>query len=300
MIQACKAMPLEEYERYIAEEYQARTGFSMDFAHPITLTQKQQWMKLYDQSEVKRQCSDKYAVRQYIEERLGKEYLIPLITLDGKDHFYSAHEIDFDKLPNQFVLKCSHGSGYIIIVSDKMKLSKGKIDLIKHKLSCWLEEDFAYFNGLELVYTGVKPCIIIEQYMAIDNDLPDYKFLCFAGEVKYVWCDEGRFVDHRRSVFDLDYQLQPFSFHTYDAIIHKEKPQGFEMMLEISKKLCRDFPFVRVDLYSVNGAVYFGELTFSSSSGYELPTPNEYDAFLGKLVRIDLSKREANHRYRKV
>lgn len=294
----CKSLPISSYEGYLSQSYKKITGFDMNFDNPQTLTQKQQWMKLYDQSQLKCEYSDKYVVRKHIAEVIGEEYLIPLIVNNGKDHFFSADEIDFDKLPNQFVLKCSHGSGYVIVVSDKSKLTNNKIKLIKHKLDCWLKEDFAYYNGFELVYTGVKPCIIIEKYMAINDDLSDYKFLCFSGEVKYVWCDEGRFIDHKRSVFDLNYQLMPFTFYTYGEITHKDKPENFEQMLSIAKSLCGDFAFSRVDLYSVNGEVYFGELTFSSSSGYELPYPIEYDRILGDLVKIDLTKRERDKKYR--
>lgn len=298
-MQLVKNLPADQYENYISEWYKKRTGYSMNFENPHTFTQKQQWMKLYDLTARKTLLTDKYAVRKIIADSIGAGYLIPLIMIDGVDHFYSAKEIDFSKLPNQFVLKCNHGSGYNIIVKDKNSLSGGQVRKIKKKLNMWLHENFAYRNGLELVYRDIKPCIIIEKYMAINDDLPDYKFLCFSGKAKYVWCDQGRYTEHRRTVYDLEYSIQPFNFHTYEKCLNNEKPQNFNKMIQLAETLCEGFSYVRVDFYNVEGKIYFGELTFSSASGGELPNPVEYDEVLGEFITIDPERRKKNGEYRK-
>lgn len=300
------ALPECEYEDYLCRRYEEMMnifphskGAKMDFANPITYTQKQQWMKLYDQSDKKSVYSDKYAVRKHIAKTIGEEYLIPLITVNGKDHFDDPNEIDFNLLPNSFVIKCNHGSHYNVIVKDKSALSPSDIRKIKKQLRFWLREHYAYLVGLELVYEKIKPTIMIEQYMAMDDDLPDYKFMCFSGKVQYVWCDQGRFSDHRRSVFNLNYEPMPFNLHIHEEVLNKEKPENFDKMIEIAQRLCEDFPYVRVDLYNINGKIYFGELTFCSGAGYQAPKPIEYDKVLGDYITLDLSKREGNYRYRK-
>ena len=302
-------MPESEYEAYLCERYKEmlnrseRTrGLQMDFDDPVTYSQKMQWMKLYDLSDEKTICSDKYAVRDYIANKLGEEYLIPLICIDGKDCFHSADEIDFDKLPNKFVMKCNHGSHYNIIVKDKSRLSAKEVKQIKRKLNAWLREKYEFKVGLELYYKGIEPAIIIEKYMEIDDDLPDYKFYCFEGEVKFVFCMEGRLSEVRQSYFDKDFNKLAFTMPFGSKIDYPDvtfgKPENYEKMLEIAQLLCKDFSHVRVDLYNLNGRIYFGELTFCSASGYEVTHPMEYDQIIGDWIKIDQSKRENNYRYR--
>jgi len=302
-------MPECEYEDYLCRRYEEmlnrseRTqGLHMDFDDPVTYSQKMQWMKLYDLSEEKTLCSDKYAVREYIARKLGEEYLIPLVTIDGKDCFHSASEIEFDKLPNSFVMKCNHGSHYNIIVKDKSRLTAKDIKNIKRKLNTWLREKYEFKVGLELYYKGIDPVIIIEKYMEMDDDLPDYKFYCFDGEVKFVFCMEGRQSEIRQSYFDKDFKKLPFVLPFGSRIDFPDvtfgKPENYEKMLEIAELLSKGFSHVRVDLYNLNGKIYFGELTFCSASGYEVAHPMEYDRVVGDWIKIDQSKREGNYRYR--
>ena len=300
------SLPECEYEEYLCSRYiemmnryPHSRGMIMDFNNPVTYTQKQQWMKLYDQSDIKALYSDKYEVRKHIINTIGDNYLIPLIKINGKDHFDNPEEIDFNLLPNSFVIKCNHGSHYNIIIKDKKCLSVHDIKLIRKQLNYWLNEHYAFLVGLELVYEKIKPKIIIEKYMAINDDLPDYKFMCFSGEVKYVWCDQGRFTDHRRSVFDLDYNLMPFNLHIHENVKNMEKPKNFNKMVEIANMLCDKFPYVRVDLYNIDGEIYFGELTFCSGAGYQCPIPVNYDKILGDLIILDLKKRDNNYKYRR-
>lgn len=284
-------LPEAKYEEYLTEMYAKRTGCTMDFSNPLTMTQKQQWMKLYDLSNEKTRLSDKYAVRSFIKDTIGEQYLIPLVSINGKDQFFNANEIDFKQLPNSFVLKCNHGSGYNIIVRDKSALKRTDVWKIKRRLNNWMKENYDYKGGIELVYRDIKPCIMIEKYMAIDNDLPDYKFMCFHGDPKFVWCDQGRYVNHKRTVYDLSYSIAPFNMHTYEKCDNNTKPENFDEMLLIARTLCKSFIYVRVDLYDIEGKIYFGEMTFSSASGCELPTPLEWDKKLGDLMQLDLQKR---------
>jgi len=292
-----KNMPENEYEEYLSNFYKKYTSYNMDFACPKTFTQKAQWLKLYDQDPKKTLYSDKYAVREMVRNTIGEKYLIPLISINGKDHFYSPDEIDFSKLPKSFVLKCNHGCGYNIIVKDKKTID---IKSVRKQLNTWLAENYAYINGLELVYRDIKPCIIIEKYIAINDDLPDYKFMCFSGEIKYVWCDQGRFTNHRRTVFDPEYNPQTFTMGKFAPLLELEEPENYYEMLQVVKKLCMDFTYVRVDLYNVEGRVYFGELTFSSGSGIEMPYSVEYDEILGSQIVLDSNKRIKNTKYRKI
>ncbi len=289
-------MPENEYEEYLSNFYRKYTSYDMDFTCPKTLTQKAQWLKLYDQDPRKTLYSDKYAVREMVRSTIGEKYLIPLISINGKDRFYSFDEIDFSKLPKSFVIKCNHGCGYNIIVKDKTTID---IKFVRKQLNIWLSENYAYINGLELVYKNIKPCIIIEKYMAINDDLPDYKFMCFSGEIKYVWCDQGRFINHRRTLFDSEYEPQAFTIGKFAPLLNPQKPDNYYEMLQIVKQLCMDFPYVRVDLYNVEGRVYFGELTFSSGSGIEMPYPVEYDEYLGSQIVLDSNERIKNTKYRK-
>lgn len=276
-----------EYERYLTKWYHKKTGETLNLKNPVTYTEKQQWLKLYDQSPLKTKLADKYLVRQYISEKCGGgEILIPVISIDGKDCWTDAFEIDFEKLPERFVMKCNHGSGYNIIVKDKSVLTQKDILGIKKQLNVWLKENFAYVNGLELQYRDIKPLIYIEQYMAINDDLPDYKFMCFSGKVKYCWVDKGRYTHHRRTVYNLDYLPMPFQLHTYERLLQDERPDNFDEMIKIAEKLCENWKYVRVDLYNVEGKIYFGEMTFSSGAGTEMVFPKEYNEFIGEEIKL--------------
>ena len=304
-------LPEDQYEDYLCQRYidvmsrSDRTShLKMDFENPVTYSQKQQWMKLYSQSDEKRLCSDKYAVRKYISNILGESVLIPLISIDGVDHFYSANDIDFRKLPNSFVLKCNHGSHYNIIVKDKKKLTLIEQKRIKKKLNNWLKEKYEYKVGLELYYRGIKPCILIEKYMEINDDLPDYKFYCFNGEVKFLLCMQGRYSNLKQTCFNPNYTKADFTLPTgmisdYPDVT-LEKPKNYKQMLDIASILCKPFDHVRVDLYNIDGSIYFGELTFCNASGYDVADPIEYDKIIGDYIKIDQSVRNNNYRYRRI
>lgn len=273
---------------YTNKWYKAQTGKILHLNNPQSLTEKQQWVKFYDQDPLKVKCTDKYLVREYISKKIGSQHLVPLITVNGKDAFFNANEIDFNLLPNQFVISCNHGSSMTIVVSDKSKLSKHKIKGIKKKLNRWLKIEPAYIAAYDFVYKGIKPCIMITKFLENPDksEINDYKFIAFNGGVKYMWIDSDRFHGHKRSVFNLDLTRAPFNINKYEPIGDSAIPSNYKEMLQLANILAKDFMFVRVDFYNVNNVIYFGELTFNSGGGVELPYPEEYDLIVGNELLI--------------
>ena len=301
-----KRMPEKKYEDYICKKYafmMDRFDFSkgkrMDFENPLTFTQKQQWLALYDQNPKKVEFTDKYLVRKYIKETIGDKYLVPLINIKGIECFDKVEQIDFNFLPNQFVIKCTHGSHMNIIVKDKSSLSNKQIKSMKKQLKKWQKTDYSFSACLELQYHYIKPRFIIEEYIAINDDLPDYKFFCFNGRPCFMWVDQARFFGHRRTVYDLKFKKAPFTFDLLEDVEGIEKPKCFEEMVLFSEKLSKDFSFVRVDFYEHNEQLFFSELTFSSHAGLMAPKPIEYDSKLGDLISIDKNIRDKDYRFRK-
>lgn len=272
---------------YDANLYEQRHGYKLDWNNLRTYSEKMQWEKLFDHDPRKIVCADKYRVRDWVADKIGTEYLIPLIGV-----WDNANNIDFSKLPDQFVLKTNCSSGDVIIVKDKKNLTAKKIQGYRAKLNYYLKMKFGY-NTCELHYNDMKPQVIAEAF--IDSgaeDLQDYKFLCFNGKAYYCWVDIGRYHNHKRNVYDLDWNLQ--EWHQYNYGIYEgelKKPDAFEKMVKIAEILAKDFPHVRVDLYELHGKIYFGEMTFTNSSGFERIEPKEADLMLGKLWNIDTTKR---------
>ena len=305
-----KKMPLNEYENYLVnrtyemmkrKSYSAPFAYSINFDNPTTFTEKRQWLKLHDQDPRKSIYTDKYEVRKHIIEVLGEEYLIPLISINGKDCFGSVNEINFDKLPNSFVIKCTHGSHMNIIVKDKSKLTRCDIRKYKKQLNKWLKTNYAYVVAAELHYKDIKPRIIIEEYVEFSSSaLTDYKFFCFSGKPVFLGVFENRWSSsYMETYLDMNYKILDFKLDNYPTNKEIQKPNNFEKMLEIAKTLCEDFKMVRVDLYSLKGIIYFGELTFTSASGYDFPNPFSLDKEMGKLIKINKSVRDNNFTYRK-
>ncbi len=269
-------------EEYLRRLFKARMGKELDLKKPRTFNEKLQWLKLYDRKPEYTMMVDKYKVRDYIAELLGEEYLIPLLGVwDDPD------EINFDKLPNQFVLKCNHNSGLgMCICKDKSKLN---IPKVKAELRKGLAQDY-YLTGREWPYKDVQRKIIAEIYMS-DNSadgLIDYKFMCFNGEVKCSFVCSDRFTSEGLHVtfYDREWQIMPFERHYPRAVVPIEKPKCYDEMLQMAMTLSKDIPFVRVDFYEIGGRPYFGELTFFPGSGYEEFTPEEWDTTLGSWISL--------------
>lgn len=260
--------------------YKNRTGKDLNLENPLTFNEKIQWLKLYDNSPLKTILSDKYRVRKWVEEKIGKEYLIPIIGVWDK-----FEDINFDDMPYRFVLKANHGSHWNIIVKEKPKFDKKNA---RRKFNKWLKRNYAYKAGLELQYSGIKPKIIAEHYIEDSKgELNDYKILCFNGEPKFIWIDCGRYTKGRtKNIYDINWNLQPFTM-TYPAS-DKEipAPRNLDKMIELARILSNGFTFVRVDLYNVDGKIYFGEMTFTSMSGVDKFEPEKYDLELGKMLEL--------------
>ena len=276
-----KQLPKTEYPKMLAARYEAAIGHKLNWDNLQTYTEKMQWAKLYDKNPLKATLTDKYLVREWVEKTIGGEYLIPLLGV--WDNF---EYIDFSELPDRFVLKTNHGSGTNLIVKDKSKLN---LKRAKRMFDDWMNIDYAYNSNFEMHYTDIKPKIIAEKYMETSTgELPDYKFLCFGGKPYYCWVDCGRFTNHTRNVYDLDWKLQSWSqCHPINEVII-EKPAKFETMVMLAQKLSEGLSHVRVDFYNIDGNIYFGEMTFTNASGLERIYPDEWDKRLGELWQLEM------------
>lgn len=271
----------EEKKKAVAKLFLKKIGRRLDWNNLQTYTEKMQWEKLFDNNPMKSVLSDKFLVRSWVERNIGKDYLIPLL---GK--WDDPASIDFDNLPDRFVLKTNCGSGDVIIIRDKNVLTWHDKRVIRAKLKYYMHCDFGA-TLYELHYSKIKPCILAEEFIdSGDKDLPDYKFLCFDGVPYYCWVDIGRYSNHTRHVYDTNWVFQEWNqlYAIQDAGI--TKPKNFEKMIEVARILSKGIPHVRVDLYNLNGKIYFGEMTFTNGGGYDLIHPYEADAYLGSLWNL--------------
>ena len=269
-------------EEYLKMLYKFRVGKKLDLQNPKSFNEKIQWLKIYDRNPLYTKLVDKFEVKEYIKEKVGEEYLIPILGVYDK-----FEDIDFDKLPNKFVIKCTHDSGGLVIVKNKEKLNYRKA---KKKINKSLKRNY-YWNTREWPYKDIKPRIIIEKYMEDEkcHELVDYKAMCFNGKVKMFFTCTERFSKDGLKVtfFDMDWNKMPFE-RKYKSSTNKiDKPVNFEKMVELSEKLSKDMKFVRVDWYEINGKLYFGELTFYPGSGCEKFYPEEWDYKLGKMIELN-------------
>lgn len=266
-------------ETYVKLQFRLAMGYPLDLKNSKTFNEKLQWLKLHDRNPLYTTLVDKYAVRQYIADKIGEEYLIPLVGGPWKN----ADEIDFDTLPEQFVLKCNHDSGGVIVCRDKSKLD---IESAKKKLNERLQTNYYYANR-EWPYKNVKPCILAEKYMADEKgELEDYKFFCFHGEPKLLYVCTERNTERglRTTYFDLNWEKLPIKrdFPISDAEI--EKPACFDEMIEVAKRLAAISPYVRIDLYDIQGKPCFGEFTLYPGSGMRFIDPPEWNEKLGSWI----------------
>ena len=267
-------------EKYLKLKYYALLGKKLNLRKPKTFNEKLQWLKLYDRKPEYTMMVDKYAVRQYIAGTIGEEYLIPLLGVwDDPD------EIDFDALPDQFVLKCNHNSGLgMCICKDKSKLD---IPKVKAELRKGLDQDY-YLTGREWPYKNVPRKIIAEKFMTDFkyNQLVDYKLMCFNGKVYCTFtCTDRHLKDGLKvTFFDNSWKKLPFERHYPSETKEIQPPVQFEQMKKLAEILAKDIPFVRVDFYEIDGKIYFGELTFFPGSGMEEFTPDEWDYKIGSWL----------------
>lgn len=267
---------------YLKLVYRAEMQKKLNLNEPKTFNEKLQWLKLYDRDPIYTKYVDKYEVRSYIAETIGEEYLIPLIG----EVYDNVDKIDWDMLPSAFVIKCTHGSSTNIVCRDKSKLN---INETKKRLREWLNKNW-YSFGREWPYKNIKPRIICEKYMVDESgiELKDYKFLCFNGEPKIIQVMSGR--------KNGNYYINHYDINWDRVEIHRkrcaenpkgiDKPAGLQTMIDISRRLSRDIPFVRVDLYSTARQILFGEMTFYPVSGYMDFQDERWDYKLGSWIEL--------------
>lgn len=266
-------------------------GYDLDLKHPKTFNEKLNWLKLYDRNPLYTKMVDKYEVKDYVAGIIGKEYIIP--TLGVWDSF---DDIDFNKLPEQFVLKCTHDSGGVVICRDK---STFNISAAREKLNHNMHKNF-YYSSREYPYKNVKPRIIAEKYMeqmeiketTVRSDLQgltDYKFYCFNGEPKYCQVIRDRDTHQTIDFYDMDWKHQEFVGLNPNANNGKtpvERPKDLQRMRNICRKLSKDMSFVRIDLYSIDDKTYYGEITFYPNGGYGKIRPEEWNKKLGEMINL--------------
>lgn len=269
-------------EKYIKKQFKKYLGYEIDFSkEPETFNQKIQFRKLYDNNPLYSICSDKYRVREYVKEKIGEEYLVPLYLVTDK-----LTEEQWDKLPNSFVAKANHNSGPVQIVRDKSKVNKKEII---RELNNQLKLDYGVLS-MEKYYSDIPRKIVVEKFLENngEKDLKDYKFFCFNGEVKYCQLIKNRTFKETIDFYDKNWKLQEFiglvnpinSIEKHSVLVNN-KPKNYSLMLKLAKKLSENFDFIRVDFYNIDGKIYFGELTFCPASGIGTFVPEEWNYKFG-------------------
>lgn len=267
---------------YLKLIFKKHVGYKLNLKNPQTFNEKLQWKKLYDRKAIYTKLADKLEVRNYVKEKIGEKYLIPLLGVWNK-----FEDIDFLKLPEQFVLKCNHDSGSVIVCKDKKNFN---YNLAKEKINKKLKNNL-FFYAREWCYKDIKPKILAEKYIE-DYDLGelrDYKFFCFNGVVKMMYIASERMKgDTKFDFFDNDFNHLPvLNAHPNSSTIIK-KPINFEKMMELSSMLSRGIEHVRVDFYEANGKVFFSEMTFYHNAGLTSFIPKEYDYLLGSYINLSV------------
>lgn len=270
-----------EGRAFLCRMYRICVGKELNLSDPKTYTEKLQWLKLYDHRPEYTTMVDKHAVKDYVAQKIGGQYVIPLLGVWDR-----AKDIDFDALPDRFVLKTTHDSGGIVVCTDKAKLDIGAA---RKKLAHFLKRDY-YDHNREWPYKNVPHRIIAEAYMedSATKELRDYKFFTFGGEPKVLYIAQGRGRGEPTvaDFFDMDFQHLPFTIDHDMADVPPEKPACFEEMKHLAAILAEGTPQLRVDFYEVDGKVYFGEMTFYHCSGMEAFHPEQWDRIFGDWVTL--------------
>lgn len=273
---ACDIIPHTLLSRLYSK---AVIGYQSNLTNPKTFNEKIQWYKLFycPKKDLISKCADKYAVREYLENKGYGEYLNDIFGVwDSED------AIPWDRMPNQYVLKCTHGCAYNIICPDRKSV---EVEKAKKKLHKWMKEDFGKFN-LELHYSKIRPRIICEKFLG--GNMTDYKFFCFNGRVEFMYISEGLDHDDTATIAFFNRNRSPAAFHRDDYAVNVNAvvPPQFDKILKLSEELAVDFPFVRVDWFVVNEKIYFSEFTFAPCAGMMQFNPKEYDLKTGELFDL--------------
>ncbi len=266
---------------YLTLLFRCRMGQWIDWKNPKTFSEKLQWLKLYNRKPEYTTMVDKFAVKEYVAKLIGEEYIIP--TLGVWD---TPEEINWDELPNQFVLKTTHDSGTVIVCKDKNEID---FKIVKKRLKKSLKKNY-FYHGREWPYKNVKRRIIAEQYMEdADGVLNDYKFFCFDGKVKFLYIAterQNKNEDVKFDFFDKQFTHLSVCQSHINANIMPIKPINFEKMIQLSELLTKNIPQVRVDWYEVKNTIFFGELTFFHMGGLDPFKPQEWDYKFGEFISL--------------
>ncbi len=271
---------------FVKHYYEYYTGKKLNYDNPVEFNQKISWLKVFYQPPILNQLADKYAVRDYVSKKIGKEYLNECYHV-----FEKVSDIDYDILPEQFVIKGVHGAGFNLIVSNKNNLDREQAN---RQLKKWLNRNYYYRRGREWVYKNIKPRLIVEKYLNEfeKGSITDYKFYCFNGNPKFLEVHLDRINNHKSAFYDLDFKKLPFRDVPVDKWISHSvmKPFNFEEMKMIAKKLAGKLPFVRVDLYSIEGKIIFGEMTFYPADARDDFYPPKYNKIIGDYLKLPKPK----------
>ena len=283
----CKYFTIEDSQHsllpdsiYLKKQFKEKMGKELDLRHPKTYNEKLQWIKLHDRKPIYTVMVDKFAVKQYVADLIGEGYIIPTLAL-----YKTAEEIDFDELPERFVLKCTHSSGIgSCICTDKSLLD---YDKIKNGLKQGLEDNY-YLDEREWPYKNVPRQIIAEEYIADSNGkLIDYKFMCFHGEIDSIQvCFDRETGNVKFAFYDLNWNRLHYLRDEPELNEEIPKPDNFEEMVRIARILSKGIRHIRVDLYNLDGKIYFGELTFFDTGGYFKEITDETDLKWGSLISL--------------
>lgn len=287
LLKIAKMLPVIFSDKFFIKlDYNCMTGKKLDFNNLITYNEKVQYLKLYDRKKIYTKMVDKYEAKLYVSNIIGNEYVIPLLGV-----YNTFDDIDFSKLPNQFVIKCTHDSGGLVVCKD---INTFDYNSAKNIINEHLKKNY-YNEHREWPYKNIKKKIIVEKYMS-DNDkksLIDYKFFCFNGEPKFLYIsDNSHTKEQSIAFFDMDFNLLEYERTDYKKMDYiPYKPKTFEIMKQLSKQLSKGIPHLRVDWYEIDGHLYFGELTFSTCAGFIPFKKDEWDYELGQFLDISSVKK---------
>jgi hypothetical protein len=283
MIKKCPHLMSDKF--YLSVLWKMLKGYELDWKHPKTFNEKLQWLKLYDRNPLYTTLVDKYRVKQWVADKIGERYIVPTLAV-----YNSVDEIDLDKLPDQFVLKCNHDSGSVVICRNKATFD---LEAAKRKLGAALKKNF-YWEAREWPYKHVKPCVFAENLLVDpknSDELLDYKVFTLGGQPKIIQVDFDRFKCHRRNLYDTSWNYVEAQNHypsQPDRVL--DKPIVLDEMLDICRRLCENIKQVRVDFYVVEDRIYFGELTFFHAGGFIDFEPIEFAIQMGNWIKLPTDK----------
>lgn len=269
---------------WLEDFYWKRYSKKLDLRNPQSLSEKLQWIKLFDRNPLYTRVSDKYLVRQYVEEKIGRKYLVPIFGVYEK-----WEQINWNSIPDSFVIKMNYGCGWNIICKNKKTFDFAEAE---KQVTEWANSNF-YWKYREWQYKNISPRIIIEQYLEGDPQygLLDFKVLCFSGKPKFIEVILDRFTSIHLDIYDLNWIKQPFTYLGYpNSSIELSKPENLGEILQLAERLAENLPFCRTDFYNFKDRIFFGELTLTPGAGFHIFIPDEYNLFLGSLLKLPKKK----------